>query len=307
MVNSCRPWLGARANGYPGIGDDEIKQLDDHAKRIDHHLDIVHTYAPAGKLPLSSEQDKDLARRDDTYLFQNWKPVDDWSKAGGKDAEVNKHIDDAADNIKSVAPKKLFLTIHHEAENDVSSDGDCATNGDGKAGTAAEYRDMWKNVRQRFDAKGVDNVVWVMDYMNYPKWDCLVPKLYPGDDLVDWIMFNGYGDGKHADFDDNVGRFYSLLTKLSNADRDLTSKPWGIGEWSIHDSTQAQARAYYEQAAKAVADNTFDNLKAYVIFDSPGPEAASGLRIRYDDSGDADSKEEQDYKAFANNPVFDEG
>ena len=31
----------------------------------------------------------------------------------------------------------------------------------------ADYVDMWHNVRDRFDALGVDNVVWVMNYMGY--------------------------------------------------------------------------------------------------------------------------------------------
>ena len=28
---------------------------------------------------------------------------------------------------------------------------------------------MWQNVRQRFDAVGVDNVVWMMNYLGYSR------------------------------------------------------------------------------------------------------------------------------------------
>lgn len=305
LVNSCRPWLGARASDYPGADDSVGKQVTHHEERIDRNLDIVHTFAPVGHLPLRSKDEIALAERADTYLFQNWKPAAKWKDAGGGDAKIDEHIDAAADNIAKIAPKKLFLTIHHEPENDVSSDADCDTKDGAEAGSAEEYRAMWHNVRERFDAKGIDNVVWVMDYMNYKRWDCLVPKMYPGDDHVDWVMFNAYGDGNKDDFAANVDRFYKLLTELSSPEMDLASKPWGIVEWGISDSTQEQARAYYQGAAKSIEKNQFPKLSSYMIFDSPGTHDDGGLRVGYGDNGKADAKEQESYTEFANSPVFD--
>jgi glycosyl hydrolase family 26 len=304
LVNECRPWLGARASDYPDAGAGEVAQLEHHEQRIGRQVDLAHSFAGVGQLPLATKDQQALATRADTYLFQNWKPTDRWAKAGGDDDAVNADIDAAADNIRAIAPKKIFLTVHHEAENDVTSDPDCAANGDATAGTAAEYVAMWHNVRARFDAKGVDNVVWVVDYMNYEKWDCLVPKLYPGDDHVDWVMFNGYGSGNQADFVANVDHFYQLLTDLSGPERDLLAKPWGIVEWGISGSTQQQAIDYYAQAAKALSDNRFPKLKAYQIFDSPGTHDDGGLRVGYDDAGKADPDEQAGYTEFANSPAF---
>ncbi|MEJ3746540.1 glycosyl hydrolase [Actinomycetes bacterium KLBMP 9797] len=299
LVNSCRPWLGARANEYPDVSADLRAQTLYHEQRIGRQLDVVHTYAPVGKLPLYSSSDRYFAQRANTYLFQNWKPAARWKDAGGGNAKTNAHIDKAADAVKALGTKKIFLTIHHEPENDVTSGGSCATKSGASAGTTAEYRQMWRNVRTRFNAKGVTNVVWVMDYMAYKAWDCLVPQLYPGDAYVDWIMFNAYGSGGKANFVTNVDRFYRLLTSLSTADRKLTSKPWGVVEWGVHDASQAQAAAYYQQAAKAVKDNRFPRLKAYLIFDSPGAHDQPGLRIRYDDRGNSDLAEQNAYRAFA--------
>lgn len=299
LVNSCRPWLGARANDYPDVAADLRAQTLYHEERIGRRLDVVHTYAPVGKLPLYSSSDRYFAQRADTYLFQNWKPAARWKDAGGANASINAHIDKAADVIKALGDKKIFLTVHHEPENDVTSGGSCATKSSAAAGTADEYRRMWRNVRARFDAKGVHNVVWVMDYMAYKAWDCLVPHLYPGDAYVDWIMFNGYGSASKADFVTNVDRFYRLLTGLSTAERNLTAKPWGIVEWGVHDASQAQATAYYRQAAQALAANRFPRLKAYLIFDSPGAHDQPGLRIRYDDRGNSDPAEQTAYRAFA--------
>lgn len=306
LVNSCRPWLGARAHGYPDAPPDERSQALHHEERIGRQVDIVHTYSPVGKLPLAWESDRYFALREDTYLYQNWKPARRWRDAGGGDPAINAHIDRAADAVRSLGDKRIFLTLHHEPENDVTEAGSCDTKSTASAGTAAEYRQMWRNVRERFDARGVGNVVWVMNYMNYFRWDCVVPLLYPGDDYVDWIMFNGYGSDWRPDFVANVDRFYQLLSGLSTRERDLLGKPWGIVEWGIHDASQQQAISYYQQATAALEAYRFPNLHAYMIFDSPGTHDQGGLRIAYDDQGRWDPSEQEAYRQFANHPAFRE-
>lgn len=301
LVNSCRPWLGARADGYPEADDNTRAQLEYHERRIGRKVDIAHSYSPVGSVPLSNRHDRYLATRAGTHLLVNWKPAAIWADADGSDPAVETRIRQAIANIKAVAPKKIFLTLHHEPENDVATAGSCATR-PGTAGTPADYRGMWHHVRARFDAAGVRNVVWVMDYMNHPRWDCLVPMLYPGDRYVDWIMFNAYGTGRAPDFVQNVTRFQQLLAGLHGPRRQLLIKPWGIVEWGVHDATPRQARRYYLQAAKALSDNTFPNLRAFLIFDSPGTHGQGGLRVRYDDTGGVDAAEQDAYRAFANHP-----
>lgn len=303
LVNSCRAWLGAAAEGYPDAGTGFEAQIVAHEARIGSQIDVPHTYAQPGKLPLYRPGEAELAQRKGTYLFQNWKPYPadgNWADAAGGDADVNAHIDAGADAIKALAPKRIFLTLHHEPENDVTegSAGDCETKPGASDGSPEDYIAMWHNVRERFDAKGVDNVVWVMDYMNYPTWDCLVSELYPGDEYVDWVMFNAYGSGDDS-FVANVERFHGVLEAVAEDGHQVLDKPWGIVEWSMRFSTQEQAYAYYDEAKAAVADNTFPRLKAYLIFDSPGWEDHSGLRIGYDDDGNEDPTEIQHYKGFA--------
>ncbi len=289
---------GARASDYPDVAANARAQLEYHEQRIGRKVDIAHTYSSVGSVPLSSEYDKYLAKRADTYLFANWKPAAKWKDAGGGNSTINARIDKAAANIKALGSKKIFLTLHHEPENDTSSASGCAVK-PGSYGTPTEYRQMWKNVRERFDAKGVTNVVWVMDYMNYKKWDCLVPKLYPGDQYVDWIMFNAYGQSATPNFVTNVDRFMKVLSA-----NNMTSRPMGIVEWGVYNASQSQARSYYEQAAKALSDNRFPNIKAYMIFDSMGVHNDIGLRIRYDDKGNIDNSEQAAYAKFANSPLL---
>ncbi|HET6924295.1 MAG TPA: hypothetical protein VFH39_00500, partial [Candidatus Saccharimonadales bacterium] len=229
LVNSCRPWLGAAANNYPGITG-LANRIADHESRIGRQLDIVHDYLNPGAV-LSSD-DVTLATRANTILLVNWKPSLTWSTAGGSDSTVNTQIDNMANSIKALGSTKVMLTIFHEPENDVSTGGDpnCTSiTYQGSAGTVTDYVNMWHNVRSRFDADGVTNVVWVMNYMGYPTWNCLVPDLWPGNSYVDWIMWDPYSQS--SDFSGMVNTFYSYLTTNSDSTHDYTSKPWGLAEW----------------------------------------------------------------------------
>ena len=95
---------------------------------------------------------------------------------------------------------------------------------------------MWRNVRARFDALGVENVVWVMNYMGYPTWDCVVEDLWPGNDYVDWVMWNPYP--RNTSWTLRIGHFYDLLTAKSDAEHDFLSKPWGLGEFGYQGTNQ---------------------------------------------------------------------
>jgi hypothetical protein len=301
LVNSCRPWLGAAASSYPGVGDNKA-QLLAHEQRIGRQLDIVHIYHPPGSTPLSAT-DKYFATRANTILSVTWKPggsSNSWASAGGGDASVNATIDAAADSFKSLGATKVMLTIHHEPENDVSggASGCAPTVYKGSAGTPAEYRAMWQNVRNRFNAKGVNNVVWVMNYMGFSTWDCMVDDLWPGNDLVDWVMWDPYTT--NGDFAGMVNRFYNWMQSYSSAAHDFNSKPWGIAEWgSWQQATQDNTYRLYRTAQTTLGANMFPRLKAYQVFD-----ALNTSRISYDKNAAYDQAEVNAYKAFANISQF---
>jgi hypothetical protein len=301
LVNACRPWLGAAANNYPQASSDTKSQILYHEQRIGRQLDLVHTYHPVGDNKLD-DTDLYFATRADTYLFANWKPAAKWADANGGNASVNAGIDKMANSIKTIAPKKIFLTLHHEPENDVTSGGSCSSY-KGAAGTTDGYKAMWQNVENRFKAAGTTNVVWVMDYMNYAPWDCVVNQLYPGDNLVDWITFNGYGRNDDT-WKGNVGRFYNFLTTNSNAQHNYLSKAWGIAEWSIGHGTSDQHATYFDQVRQSLTDNTFPNLKMYMAYDSrdQGSDTGSNVRVAYDDNGNWSENQMAHYKALANDP-----
>lgn len=140
-------------------------------------------YHAAGSNPMGAAQETALAQGKDIHLF--WKP-----QAGGgtwkqvADGARDTTIDAAALDIKAKSPNKIWLTLHHEPENDVGATG--------SGMTATDYKNMWTHVRSRFDAAGVTNVIWVMVYMNSHAHPELMPSLYPGNSLVDIVSQQTY-------------------------------------------------------------------------------------------------------------------
>ena len=264
----------------------------------------MHTYHSVGQNSLTSA-DVYFATRPNTILLTDWNPTNNWADI----ASQNAAIDQMATSIAAVSPAKVMVALSHEPENNVSPGGDpnCPSLAyKGTDGTVADYRNMWAYVENRFAADGVTNVVWVMDYMNDPTWQCLVNDLYPGDNLVDWILFNAYGSGSSPNFDNVVSSFYNYLTANSDAAHDYLAHPWGIAEWGINGYTVAKEEAYYDQAKTALDGNMFPNLKAYVVFDENAEGSATGnsCRVGYDDNGTWDPTKASHYYAFADDPRF---
>lgn len=298
LVNTCRPWLGAWSmHSQDAPGGDAKSQLLWHEQRIGRKVDIVHSYHPPGSKPLDSYE-KYFLDRPDTILLINWKPTETWREADGRNSTVNANIDATATALKAIAPKKVMLALFHEPEDNVSGGVSCV-NPPGGSGTPAEYRAMWQNVRDRFDAKGVNNVVWVWNVMGYSGWFCMLKDLYPGDDLVDWIMWDPYIRGANDNFDLSISSFYDWMEEHSDATHQFTKKAWGLAEWGTWDSTQPQAYKAFDDAKLAVENNWFPRLKALVIFD-----ARTGSRIAYSHAGAYDAEEVKHYRAFAQSAAF---
>ena len=303
LVDACHPWIGAAAMGDPHAAPNAEAQFLYAEKQIGRTMDIFHDYHSPGNLPLNSTE-KYFAERPNTYVYVNWKPASNWADADGGNATVNASIDRAAASIKSVAPHKIFLTVWHEPGNDVSGGTSCPIK-PGSAGTPAQYRAMWQNVENRFKADGVTNVVWVMNYMGYSKWDCLVPQLWPGNGLIDWVTFDVYSMGDSSTVANTIGRFYNVLLNDNNSSFNVDAKPWGLAEWGdCTTSDQAHVYQYYQEMKTALDNNTYPRLKMYMVYDSNGNGAGMGCLTDYSKSGVYDPTEQAYYNKFADDPHF---
>jgi hypothetical protein len=304
LVNSCRPWLGAASLGYTPSGGFKGEILA-HESRIGRQLDIVHDYLVTK--PLSADHIA-LAKRPNTILYVTFKPMANgqkWSTGNGSNSAINSNIDALATSIKSVGSTKVMLSVWHEPENDVTPGGDPActsTNYKGSEGSVSDYVAMWHNVRNRFNALGVTNVVWVLNYMGYSAWNCIQPDLWPGNNYVDWIMYDPYG-GQSGTFPAVVSSFYNYLTSHSDASHDYLSKPWGLGEWGMNTTSQSNIYSFYDSAKASLDNNSFPKLKAYIMWDVITP-ASGDYRTQYSKSGQFDQIEQNHYNAFAQDAAF---
>ncbi len=299
----CGAWLGAWSNdhGVSGLR----ANTEEHEARTGKKVSFVHSYHPVGNTSLSADE-KYFINRADTYLLTNFKPANTWAQANGSNATTNAQIDAFATSIKSVAPKKVMVMIFHEPENDVSSGkpAGCSSGlafaSGANSGSPAEYRAMWQNTRARFDALGVNNVVWVMNYMSAAKWDCMIKDLWPGNNLVDWVMFNPYPTGSET-WNTGIGRFYDWLNNNSDATHAFSSKPYGLGEWGAWHKDQASVYKFYDDGKAALAANRFPKIKLYAIFDAIGVDDS---RVSHNDAEVADPAEQAKYNNFVQAPQF---
>jgi fibronectin type 3 domain-containing protein len=299
LVNSCRPWLGAESGGYGPTGF--RSSMLEHEARIGRPLDIVHEYLGTGNITLTSDI-VTLAKRANTIALVNWRVVSRWADGDGRSASVNTQIDNMARSIKALGTTKIMLIVSHEPENDISpGGGPTCTTYNGGSGSTVDYVNMWHNVRARFDALGITNVVWVMNFMGYEGWNCVENAVWPGNDFVDWVMWDPYP--RNATWAYHVGGFYNWLTTHSDAEHNYLSKPWGLAEFGNNGTSQANVYQMYDDAKRALDNGTYSRIKAYVVWDQH-TSSSSDVRVGYDHYSKADPVEQQHYNAFANDPLL---
>ena len=137
--------------------------------------------------------------------------------------------------------KPLFIRLGHEMNGNwypwggqgngggtLTGFGD-PTKPDGPERFVAAFR----HVRRLFDSVGVTNVSWIWCPNNYPTpdeaWNA-VENYYPGDDVVDWIGFDGYNWGLSQSWSGWVS-FYDTFQEIYNKYKN-SSKPLIIGEFA---------------------------------------------------------------------------
>jgi hypothetical protein len=224
-----------------------------HEAAIGRRLDLAHAYHQWGDaFPTAAEQR--VAARG-TELFLAWKPSVPWRRvaSGAEDATV-----DAAAARVAAFGRRVYLTFHHEPEDQVGS----------SYGSAGDYAAGFRHVVERFRARGAGNAVWVWNVMGATKWYGLYTGgLYPGDDVVDWIAWDPYNWGvcrgeAWASFSAVVKPFHDWLGAHGHGD-----KPFMLGEYGTVDDPGQPGRkaAWFNQQGSQLAE--FPNLRALVYFD----------------------------------------
>jgi hypothetical protein len=227
--------------------------------QIGRQLKIDHDYTKwDSPIPMAPQQWDKAAGR---IPFINWNArrqngtVVRWSAIanGSQDAWIRAR----AQAFRTFA-YPVYLTFHHEPENDLST-----------FGTTADYVAAFRHVVTVFRQEGVTNVafVWTMmaDTFN-PSPPVDPTSLYPGDSYVDFIGADGYNwyPGRHS----ATWRSFAQIFMNVRAFALAHGKPWMAVETGVQEkSGDPGAKAQWYRDALATAA-LWPDLKAFMYFNS---------------------------------------
>ncbi|GIJ43842.1 hypothetical protein Val02_07280 [Virgisporangium aliadipatigenens] len=300
LVPSCNILWGAAAGGFSDTPRDEA--LRTWEQKSGRTASVYHTYHRGDEMfPTKDEIAMAREAGKPRILFTNWKVG-----YGAKWADVAKgkqdaRIDKLAKYIKANYTDTFFMAIHHEPENDVSTNT-------GSGMTAKDYAAMYRHTVQRMRANGVTNVVFVMAYMNVEKWNnsSWWKDLYPGNDVVDWVGVDSYVNSQPNGY--HYGDFNNLMNRTT--DKNVfpgwynwaltTGKPIMVAEWGMYEcrtkcSPAEKAKLYGTvlQQLKAMPA-----IKAMVYFDTASDQ--QGLDMRIDSTRESLTA----FRKVAADPIF---
>jgi hypothetical protein len=252
---------GVYFGAYVGQRDSETKaQADQRVEaEIGRKLAIDHQYYKwDDAIPTSQET---WARDRGTIPFLNWKAQKkdgttiSWSTiaSGGQDSVINAR----ADAIKAFG-SPLYLTFHHEPEDDL-----------GTWGSPADYAAAFRHVVDVFRSRGVTNVAFVWNMMNWtfdPRSGRNPNEYYPGDGYVDLIGSDGYNwyPGKPGAPWDSFRTIFTPTNDFAVAH----DKPWMVVETGVQEDPEQPGRKGQWFTDIAGVAKTWPLLKAVIYFDT---------------------------------------
>jgi hypothetical protein len=300
------PTCGVLWGVAPGAFTDKRgpRALAAFEKKTGRHQDIYHAYHNGTGQLFPTDDQIALARQrgEKRILFLSWRPDGaSWAEIARGDKRTDAYLDRLARHINQNFGEDFFFSVHHEGENEVKEKR-------GSGYTAQDYSNMYRHVVHRLRARGVDNLVTVLVHMAYvphttKSW---FDRMYPGDDVVDWIGFDSYaysdpGYG-HGDFAEMLNRrmesrpswpgFYNWAVR-KHGDKPLMVAEWGV--WSSKKNPEHKADFYREVGEQI---RKFPKIRAMVHFDTPHNRKGQDSRV---DTTQAALKA---YRRLGDLPVF---
>jgi hypothetical protein len=302
LVPSCGVLWGVAPGAF--TADRGRKALVAFERKTERHQAVYHAYHRGNRLLFPTKAELAIAREPgrERILFLNWKPAGaSWAEIARGDEATDAFLDRLAGHLTEYYPEQFFFTVHHEAEGTVRE-------WKGSGYTAEDYAHMYRYVVQRLRGHGVHNLVTVLVHMAYvphtnQSW---FDRMYPGDDVVDWIGFDTYAYGDqgygHGDFAELLNRRSPARPRWPGfynwAQRRHADKPLMVAEWGVWSSTAnpAHKAEFYREVGRQI--RTFPKIRALVHFDTPHDQRGR------DSSVDATPEALQAYRALGRLPIF---
>lgn len=191
--------------------------------------------------------------------FLNWNArrrngtVVTWSRiaSGAEDS----WIEARADAFETFG-KPLYLSFHHEPEDDVTA-----------FGSAADYAAAFRHVVDVFRARGVTNVTFVWTMMSWTFTIAKAAPFYPGDAYVDAIGTDGYNwyPGKP----NTRWRSFDWIMTPSRNFAIAHGKPLMVVEYGVQEDPAVPGRkgAWFREMLATV--KAWPEVVALIYYDSP--------------------------------------
>lgn len=282
LIPTCS---GALSGAYvrPHTGEDYSTAVARFERESSHRTQILHFYYRGDRLFPSSDEKTALRQGSgrDRILFAGWKPDDGYTWRQVADGAADARLLREATYLKQTWNRKMFLTVHHEPEDEVR---DWA----GSGYEAADYRAMFRHVEQVFQESGLTKIVWVMNYMGAQKWALSdwYDDLWPGWRYADWIAFDPYKTaglgGQEGDFATLVNQYWGASSwqgaydwaRRNHPHRPVMLAEWGVGE---RDGQPKWKADFFRGIAPLLA--SYPMLRALVYFDNDVADAAGNVSV----------------------------
>ena len=235
---------------------DAVERLED---KIGRRLGIDHQYYKWDSAFPTKQETWD--KRRGRIPFLNWKAertdggVVGWSEiAGGSQDQWIRRRATALSDFR--AP--IYLTFHHEPENDLS-----------RYGTPADYAAAFERIVTLFEEEGVSNVAFVWTMMSWtfdPDSGRDPMAYYPGDGYVDLIGVDGYN--WYGVRPDEQWRSLAYIVEPARSFAASREKPWIVVEYGVAEDPEQPGRKakWFLRAGRAA--ERWPDLAGLVYFDS---------------------------------------
>jgi Glycosyl hydrolase family 26 len=246
-------YVGPRAGETRPAAIQRVESQVGRTFAIDHQYERWDSTFPNAYETWSAQQGR--------IPFINWKPSKGgtpipWSRiASGAEDDV---IKARADAIKAFG-KPMYLTFHHEPENDLSA-----------FGTPQDFAAAYRHIVEVMRARGVTNVafVWTMMAASFTGGTSAeAASFYPGDDVVDLIGSDGYNW-----YPAKAGTQWRSFQSIFQATQDFArahEKPWMTVEYGVQeDPANPGRKAAWFRDALATAKSWAPSLKGLMYFDT---------------------------------------
>lgn len=177
--------------------------------------------------------------------------------------------------------KPVFLTFDHEPDLPRRVG----------LGTPSEFVAAWRHVHALFDSAGATNAVWVWVVTGSPDTAALAARMYPGNDVVDWISWESYNASGCREDRTDPARFRSFADTTLPFLRHLRAvhtqlgidlnKPMMISEGGsvLYPDDPTLTASWYRQIPAVLAAHP--QIKAIGLWDRTGTGSCD---YRFDDT-----------------------